>query len=116
MNQKEIQLTSDIMFRVRTVYYMRLLLRPVPVKSAVLVLSVVSMSFLVSIPNVIGNMSHLPGAFDAANYIAVAFMHTSPIVEAVIVLSLAAGCWLAYDIARNIKYLKYIRPPAPNSL
>jgi len=104
------------MLRVKTVHHMRMFLRPVPVKSAILVLSVVSMSFLVSIPNVVGNMSHLPGVFEGVNYIVASFVKTSPVVESSIVLGLVAGVWLAYDIGRNLKYLKYIRPHATQSL
>jgi hypothetical protein len=87
------------------VYFMRQLLKPVPLKSAVLIVSVISTAFLVSIPSVIGNMSRLSWG-EQAGYFGSSFLKAGPVVDLALVLAAFAAVWLAYDIARNMKYIK----------
>jgi hypothetical protein len=103
MNSPDAQLTADIMSRVRFIHGLRILMSPGMIRAVVFLASVVSTIFLVSIPHVVSNMSHL--AVQAYGpYLANAYLHTTFAVQVGVVLALAAGAWLVGDIFRNIRY------------
>ncbi len=105
---KEKQLTEDVMRRVHFIHGMRLLLSPAIVKSVVLLASIVSTIFLVSIPHCIANLSHLSSVMAYPSYIANAYMNTNFAVQSVMVLALAAGLWLTGDIVRNFRHSRFL--------
>jgi len=103
MIDREAQLTADIMRRVRFIHGLRMLMSPAMIKASVFLVSVVSTILLVSIPQIVANMSHL--AIEAyAPYLADAYLHTNFAVQAGVVLALAAGVWLVGDMIRNMRY------------
>lgn len=103
MNTREQQLTEDIMRRVRFIHGLRVLMSPSMIRAAVFLASLVSTIFLVSIPHVLSNMSHLAVRAYAA-YLADAYTHTSLSVQVAVVLAAAAALWFVGDIARNVRY------------
>ena len=76
---------------------------PSMIRAAVFLASLVSTIFLVSIPHVLSNMSHLAVRAYAA-YLADAYTHTSLSVQVAVVLAAAAALWFVGDIARNVRY------------
>ncbi len=104
MNNRDQQLTRDVMRRVRFIHTMRCLLTPGMIKGLVFLASCVSVLFLVSIVHVMENMSHLPNVMAYAPYIFGAYLQTSFTVQSIIVLALAAGAWLVRDIFALLIY------------
>ncbi len=104
MNPQDIQLKEDVMRRVRAVYWMRRVFNFETLKGAVFALSCLSVIYLVSVPNVIANMSRLSDLWEDVRYLTSAFMHTSVAVEAALLAGLATGLWLAVDIVKNLTF------------
>lgn len=102
MTRTEVELKHAIMRRVWTVYFVRMIISPEMAKGAILGACCASVVFLVSIPSVIANVSQMPGILEGAAYIGAAFLHTSFVVEGVVVLAFGAGAWLAYDMTRTV--------------
>ncbi len=105
----EAQLKRDIMSRVRAIYFLRMVANPLAVKIAVLAACAVSAVFLVSIPHFVDNMSRLPSMMLYFPYLFGAFMHTSFIVQAVLILATASVIWLLVDTIRNVG-IPFLRP------
>jgi hypothetical protein len=109
MNTLESQLKKDVMLRIRMIFFMRYLLNPELLKAEVLVISCAAIGFIVSVPNVIHNMSRLPDVIGDADYLYVAFLNTSLVVEVALTVALAAAIWLAFDLANNLKNSRPVR-------
>ncbi len=99
---EDYQLNHAVMRRVWAVYFVRSALHPEAVKFFVFAACCGTAFFMVSVANVISNVSHLSNILDGAFYIYGAFLNTSIVVEATIVIALGAGAWLAYDATRNL--------------
>jgi hypothetical protein len=105
IDNREAQLTADIMRRVRFIHGLRMLMSPAMIRAVVFLASVISTIAVVSVPHVIANMSHL--AIQAyAPYLANAYLHTTFAVQTGVILALAAGVWLVRDIVRNLRYTR----------
>lgn len=107
MNEKELQMKSEVMKRVKTVHYMRVVVRPFLVKSSLLILSVFGVASLVSVPNVINNM--LNSQADYFTYISGAFFQTRSIVQVTLIFSLALFILWSIDVVKNFKYLRTLK-------
>ncbi len=101
------ELSADVMRRVWVVYFVRRILNSEVVKGAVLGACCVTAIFLVSIPNVIHNMTTLPGIAEEAAYLMGAFLKTSFVVESVLVVAVGVGGLLFWDIGRNVSSAGY---------
>ncbi len=108
MNNREQQLTEDVMRRVHFIHGMRLLLSPAMVKGVVLLASVITTIVLVSIPHCLANMSHLSSVLSYPSYIADAYVHTNFTVQMMLVLAAAAGIWLVGDVVRNFRHSRFL--------
>ena len=97
------QLERDVMTRVRTIYFLSLITSHRAIQAVLLTASVFFTAVIVSVPNVIHNMSRLPGFMDYLNYLYAAFMHTSFYVESSLILAVSIAIWLAVDLWRELK-------------
>ena len=105
MEYHEAQLTADSMRRVRFIHGLRILMSPGMIRAVVFLASVISTIVLVSVPQVVANMSHL--AVQAyAPYLADAYLHTTFAVQAGVVLALAAAVWFIGDMIRNMRHAR----------
>lgn len=95
------------MRRVRAVHLMRRVFSPVTAKAAALAVSVISFVSLVSVPHVLGNMSHVGGFVACAKYLLGAFAHTELGVQSTLVLAVAIGVWFVSDIVRNVRHARF---------
>lgn len=104
---REQQLTEDIMRRVHFIHGLRVLMSPGMIRASVFLASLVATIFLVSIPHCLTNMSHLSAAAYIP-YVAQAYLQTSFVVQAVLLLATAAGAWFVVDIVRNVRYSRMV--------
>lgn len=103
MNTQDTQLSRDVLLRVRSVYMMRRVWNIETAKGGVLLFCCLVAYYMVSIPNVIVNMSQISGITEEAAYLFAAFLHTEFLVQGTLVVALASGGWIAFSVARNLK-------------
>ncbi|MDB5238879.1 MAG: hypothetical protein JWO00_214 [Candidatus Parcubacteria bacterium] len=111
LNQYEYQsqLSRDVMRRVWMVFFVKRTLGSETFKIVIFMSCCVTAVFMVSIPNVIQNLSNVPGIAAEAAYLMGAFLNTSVVVEGAVVVAMAAGGWLMWDIGRNVKSSYFVR-------
>lgn len=97
------QMKREVMGRVKTVYRIRQLTKPLVIEVALLVLSLGALSFMVSIPHVIANLSLLPALPQYILYLAQAFLKTQFAVQLSLVTMVVLFLLLVRDIALNLK-------------
>ena len=107
MNEKDLQMKSEVMKRVKSVHYLRVVVRPFLVKSTLLVLSMVGVASLVSVPNVINNMFN--SKIDYFTYILQAFYQTRFTVQFILVVSIILSVWWLFDVVKNFKYIRTLK-------
>jgi hypothetical protein len=104
MNKKETQLKKDVMQRVHSIYYMRTVVRPLVVELGLFVASIVAVSFLVSVPNVIINAVHYQTAGKCFAYLFNALLHTKLTVQIILLSALILLGLLAKEIFSNFSW------------
>ena len=107
MNEKDLQMKSEVMKRVKSVHYLRVVIRPFLVKSTLLVLSMAGVASLVSVPNVINNMFN--SKIDYFTYILQAFYQTRFTVQFILVVSIILSVWWLFDVVKNFKYIRTLK-------
>ena len=105
---KDQLLKSEVLKRVRTVFYMRTVVRPLLIEMALFIGSITAISLLVSIPNVLINLSHSPDSSYYLSYLLSAFIHTRVVVQIVLLVATVLFVLLIKDILKNIKYLRKV--------
>ncbi len=98
------QLKREVMTRVRTVYRIRQITKPLVIEIALLVASLVAVSFMVSIPNIVANLSLLPAWYQYGFYLTQAFFQTQFAVQLSVVAMTVIFILLVRDIVRNLRY------------
>jgi uncharacterized membrane protein YkgB len=66
---------------------MRTVVRPLVIELGLFVASIVAVSFLVSVPNVVSNMVHSQAASQYFTYLFSAFLHTKIVVQIILILA-----------------------------
>lgn len=99
----DFKMRRDLMKRVGYIHTMRRVLHPEMVKGIVFVASVTGVTLMIHIEQVISNMATLGSYTSYPGYLYGAFVQTSLPVQTIIVLGLAAGGWMAFDIAYHSK-------------
>jgi len=107
MNEKDLQMKSEVMKRVKSVHYLRVVVRPFLVKSTLLFLSMTGVASLVSVPNVINNMFN--SKIDYFTYILQAFYQTRFTVQFILVVSIILSVWWLFDVVKNFKYIRTLK-------
>lgn len=100
-DQRELNMERDIMRRVRFIYAIRVFKNGETLKGIVFGLSTVVVLSITHVTNVVQNMAVLESWLSYPEYILGAYLHTSLVVQSVVVLAFAAGMWLVVDITRN---------------
>jgi hypothetical protein len=102
-HQKEINMQREIMGRVRTIYYMRTVMRPLFVELGLFVAALLYIGFLVSIPNVIANTLS-QGILHSISYLLSAFLHTRVLVQVMFAGTLILLILMVRDILKNFAH------------
>jgi hypothetical protein len=103
MNSPEEKLKKEVLSRVRSIYYMRTVVRPFVVELGLFVVSAVAISLLISVPSVIMNMVHSEAVGNYLSYLFSAFVHTKAIVQLTLVASIILMGLLAKEAFGNLK-------------
>ena len=109
MSVTNTQLKKRIMRRVYIVSVMKRMFNPVALKSIMLVLFMITASFLVSIPNVINNM--LLASDTKISFILEAFLQTETIVQMVSLGSIFLIIWLIKDALQSFSLFNHNNRP-----
>jgi len=104
MNEKDIQMKSEVMKRVGSIHYMRTTVRPFLARTGALVLFIIGIFSLVSVPDVINNLMGYKGNY--FTYIMEAFVHTNLSVQLILPVTAALFLWVTMDILKNLKNIK----------
>lgn len=107
MSNKDTQLKVDVLVRVKSIYYMRTVVRPLLVKVGLFVVSVVSLCLLVSVPHVLENISQ--SQLDILTYLLNAFVATKLAVQLTLVAVAILFFLIIPDVLKNVKYLHSTR-------
>jgi uncharacterized protein involved in cysteine biosynthesis len=97
-------LETEVMNRVRSVYIMRNFVRPLLVKSVLLCGIIVAISFTVSIPDVIKNMSNLSEFAQYLSFISAAFIKTEFLVQIILLATIVLAFLFVKDVIKNTNY------------
>jgi len=95
-------LKKRIMFRIRAIYLFRKLSTPLAVEGMLFVMLGGVISFSISIPHIIHNMSQLDYVTDELYYLCGATMHTTHVIQATLIISALLLALIARDLFRNI--------------
>lgn len=106
---KKEQQKNEIMRRVKTVYFLRKVTQPLFIELLLLTLSFGAVSFMVSIPHVLRNLSMLPALPAYAAYLFEAFIKTQTIVQLTLVFAFIALILVIVDLGRNIRHTGFSR-------
>ncbi len=98
------QLKKEVMQRVKAIHYMRTVVRPLLIEGLLFIAVLIAISSLVSIPNIIINISHSPKLSSYFTFLYEAFVHTQLIVQLMLVVAIALFALLAADIIKNFRY------------
>lgn len=107
MTNNDFKMKNDVMNRVKSIYYMRTVVRPLLIKAGLFLVAVIAISSLVSIPNIISNMTQ--SQKDYVSYLFEAFLQTKLVVQVVLVMATIFFALFVQDLIKNLKYLKSIR-------
>ena len=107
MNEQELQMKSEVMKRVKSIHYMRTVVRPFLVKSVLLVLFVSGIASLVSISSVISNMVNSPTNYFA--YIFESFLQTGALVQMMLVVFGAIFILWMVDVIKGLKNITNLK-------
>jgi hypothetical protein len=98
---KEIELKSNVMKRVRNIHSMRVVIRPLLIELMVIIAATVSLMYLVSVPNVLKNMSNLSGPGHYLKYLFEAFLHTEFVVQIFIAIAILGAIFFVINLIKN---------------
>ena len=97
----------EVLGRVRSIYYMRTIVRPFFINLGLFVVSIVAISSVISIPSVVVNMARSQSVSNYFSYLLDAFIHTGFSVQIMLAFSLVVAVFLIKDILRNISRSDY---------
>jgi len=107
MSMENKQLKKRIMRRVYLVSFLRQILSPFVFKGTVLFIFMALGNVLVSVPNVISNMSIFTNVNASFLFLLNAFLHTEFLVQVVLSGSIILTIWLFKDFLRIISFLNH---------
>lgn len=91
-------ISKRVMRRVYTVYYLRKVLNPITVKSAILAMGALGFGALVHVAAIFENLPALSDISGLYSFSYEAFANTDITVQAIVALSMAVVFWLTRDI------------------
>ena len=94
------ELRSHIMHRVRRIHLVRQIAKPA-VRAIVFLAACLAITSLVSVRNVIANVSRMSGIAHIANFFLSAFVRTEFFVQAALIVALIVVVWSAVDLVRS---------------
>jgi len=97
-----IQLKKQIMRRVYTIWFMRLLVRPTAIKFYLLCIMLWQSFSYVSFASVIKNLPNITHIKSLYSFFAYAFLNTEAVVQVFAIAAMAIILWLIKDAYRNI--------------
>src|SRR4051812_18882917 len=103
MEQKDLQLKNEVLRRVRTVFYIRTVVRPLLVEMILFVGSIIAVCLLVSVPSILANLAHSTTVSHYFSYLVSAFVHTRIAVQILLTLGAAFLALLTKDIIKNLR-------------
>jgi len=107
MSTENKQLKKIIMRRVYIVSFLRQFLCPFIFRGIVLFLFIVLGNVLVSVPNVINNISIFTDVKALLLFLLEAFLHTEFLVQMVLSISIILTVWLLKDFLRILSFLSH---------
>jgi len=99
-------LEQKVMARVRRIYYMRKLFGPTAIKLYTMSGILVGLLSLVSVANVLANMSSLKAPSDAILYLSRAALQTEPVVQLLLVGLALMLALMVRDILRTFRSVR----------
>jgi len=94
---------KEIMQRVRTVFYLKLIFQPVVLELLAAVAFMSLTTVFVSFGHVIANTVSAPDRLAVLKYFTTAFIQTEFVVQLLVVGTILAGTFLVKDIFRSLK-------------
>lgn len=103
MNQSKIH--TNVMRRVHTIHVLRPLMTTTALSTLAFLLALWGIGRQVWVAQVLNNMPSLADGAAVMRFMLAAFAHTEFLVQALIVLALAAVLWLVSDAVKNLRHL-----------
>lgn len=107
MSTENKHLKGRIMRRVYIVSFLRQFLSPFLFRGVVLFMFITLGNVLVSVPNVISNISIFTNVNSVIFFLLDAFLHTEFLVQMVLVSSVVLTVWLFKDFLRIVSFLNH---------
>jgi len=102
MDQADLQFKKNIMNRVKTIHYLRVVIRPLLIELLTIIISLVILSFLISIPDILRNLAELPTIILYPTYLFEAFVKTQLVIQALLVIGTLTTAVFLISLFKNI--------------
>jgi hypothetical protein len=108
MNTQQQQFNTEVMRRIRTVYFLKKITQPV-IREVVLFIILFALSaFFVSYQNIFENLFSVIAHGNLSNYFVSAFLNTQVVVKVICVASMCVVVLFVWNLFRKLSFVKYV--------